>query len=143
MREFRLEPHVDSLREDALRAKRQRDTQRWREELRPRALRLFAARARNITWSRALLKLVVEELYPDDLFTELVGSVDRVPRRKWPRVIAIAVALRHSWRPDGLSKIATALHVSLAPAKPPARPQRRSRITRHSKRARVRRRPHR
>ena len=141
MREFRLEPHVDSLREDALRAKRQRDTQRWREELRPRAMRLFAARARNITWSRALLKLVVEELYPDDLFTELVGSVDRVPRRKWPHALAVAVALRHSWRRDGLARIAKRLHVSLASAIAPAAPATRSAPTRGGhKRARVRRR---
>ena len=55
-------------------------------ELRPRALRLFAARTTKLTWSRALVKLVVEELYPDDLFTELVGNLDRVPRRHWPHV---------------------------------------------------------
>jgi hypothetical protein len=52
-----------------------------RQELRPRGLRHFAARASKLTWSRALLKLVVDELYPDDCFTELVGNLDRVPRR--------------------------------------------------------------
>ena len=69
---------IDRHLEEALRAKQQLDAERWRTELRPRVLRLFAARARKLAWSRALLKLVVEELYPDDLFAELVGRLDRV-----------------------------------------------------------------
>lgn len=114
MRVFRLEPDADTVREEALRAKQRRHIQEWRQELRPHAMRLFAARATKLAWSRALLKLLVDELYPDDLFTELVGTLDRVPRRKWPFVIAVAVALRHSWRPDDLARIAKRLHVSLA-----------------------------
>ena len=78
---------IDRYLEEAARAKQQLDAERWRTELRPRAMRPFAARAAKLTWSRALLKLVVEELYPDDLFTELVGKLDRVPRA--------AVAARH------------------------------------------------
>ena len=92
----------------------QLDAERWREQLRPRAMRLFAARTAKLPCSRALLKMLVEELYPDDLFTELVGDLDHVPLRRWPQVVAIAVALRHSWRRDGLASIARRLHVSLA-----------------------------
>jgi len=115
MREIRcLVTDIDCHLEDALRAKQQLDAERWRDELRPRVLRLFAARARKLAWSRALLKLVVEELYPDDLFAELVGRLDRIPRRQWPYTIAIAVALRHSWRRDGLMRVARRLRVSLA-----------------------------
>jgi hypothetical protein len=62
--------------------------------------------------ARSLLTLLVEELYPDDLFTELVGNFDRVPRRRWPQV-AITIALRHSWRRDGLARLAKRLGVSL------------------------------
>ena len=102
---------IDRFLEDAARAKQQLDAERWREELRPRALRLFAARTATLPWSRALLKLVVRELYPDDLFAELIGNVDRVPRRRWPQVVALAVALRHSWRQDGLAQIVRSLHV--------------------------------
>ena len=105
---------VDTFLEHAARAKQQHDIERWREELRPRAMRLFATRAAKLTWSRALVKLLVEELYPDDLFTELIGRLDRVPPRQWPRVIAIALALRHSWRRDGLARVARRLHVSLS-----------------------------
>ncbi len=104
---------IDRQLEDAARAKQQLDAERWREQVRPRAMRLFAARTAKLHGSRALLKLLVEELYPDDLFTELVGNLDRVPRRRWPQVVAIAIALRHSWRRDGLARIAKRLGVSL------------------------------
>src|SRR5207237_3662839 len=103
---------IDRFLEDAARAKQQLDAERWREELRPRTLRLFAARTATLPWSRALLKLVVRELYPDDLFAELIGNLDRVPRRRWPQVVALAVALRHSWRQDGLTQIVKSLHVA-------------------------------
>src|SRR5438128_3355417 len=116
MRAFRhLFLDIDRQLEDAARAKQQLDAERWRAELRPQVMRQFAARTAKLTWSRALLKLVVAELFPDDLFTELVGNLDRVPRRQWPHVIAIAVALRHSWRRDGLARIARRLRISLTP----------------------------
>ena len=105
---------IDRFLEDAARAKQELDAERWREELRPRALRLFAARTTKLQWSRALLKLVVHELYPDDLFSELIGNLDRVPSRRWPQVIALAVALRYSWRQDGLSRIVRSLQVPTA-----------------------------
>jgi hypothetical protein len=104
---------IDRYLEEALRAKQQLDAQRWREELRPRGMRLFATRATKLTWSRTLLKLVIQELYPDDLFTELIGDLDHIPPRRWPGVIAVAVALRHSWRRDGLARIARRQHVPL------------------------------
>jgi hypothetical protein len=117
---------IDRFLEEAARAQQQHEAERWRQELRPRAIRLFAARAAKLTWSRALLKLVVDELYPDDLFTELVGNLDRVPPRHWPRVLAIAVALRHSWRRDGLTRVARRLRVSLATQNDPTAPGRQS-----------------
>ena len=115
MREVRhLSADIDQWLEEAARAKQQLDAEQWRAELRPRAMRRFAVRAHALTWSRALVKLVIEELFPDDLFTELVGNLDRVPPRHWPRVIAVAVALRHSWRRDGLARVARRLRLSLA-----------------------------
>src|SRR5207244_11564070 len=89
------------------------DADRWRAERRPRAMQLFASRVATLTWSRQLLQAVVEELYPDDLFAELIGTLDRVPSRHWPGVMAIAVALHHSWRPDQLTRLARRLRVSL------------------------------
>jgi hypothetical protein len=114
MREVRqLSSDIAGLFEDAARAKQQLDAERWRAELRPRVMRRFAARTTTLTWSRALLKEIVEELHPDALFTELVGNLDRVPPRQWPQVLAIAVALRHSWRRDALTRIAKRLRISL------------------------------
>jgi hypothetical protein len=124
---------IDRYLEDAARAKQQFDADHWRRELRPRALRQFAARTAKLSWSRALPKLVVEELYPDDCFTELVGNLDRVPRRHWPRVLAIAVALRHSWRRDGLARVARSLRVSLATKAPGPRRQRSPHVSRPSR----------
>jgi hypothetical protein len=124
---------IDRYLEEAARAKQQFDADRWRQELRPRALRHFAARTTKLPWSRALLKLVVEELYPDDCFAELVGNLDRVPRRQWPRVLAIAVALRHSWRRDGLPRVARSLRMSLATKTNGPRPERTPTVSRPSR----------
>ena len=113
MRELRqLFTNIDRQLEEAARAKQQLDAEQWREQLRPSAMRPFAARTAKLQCSCALLKLLVEELYPDDLFTELVGDLDRVPLRRWPQVVAIAVALRHSWRRAGFATIGKRLHVS-------------------------------
>ena len=105
---------IDRQLEDAIRATQQLDAEQWRGELRPRAMRLFAERTAKLAWSRALMKLLVEELCPDDLFTEIVGSVDRVPMRQFPHVVAVALALRHSWRRDDLTRLAKRLRISLA-----------------------------
>ena len=122
---------IDRFLEDAARAKQQLDVERWREELRPTALRLFAARTRKLPWSRALLKLVVRELYPDDLFSELIGNLDRVPRQRWPQVVALAVALRYSWRKDGLARIVKSLQVRGVDSSPVKQNLRRKRTTPH------------
>ena len=125
---------IDCFLEEAARAQQQHEADQWRQELRPRAMRTFAERAAKLMWSRALVKLVVEELYPDDLFTKLVGNLDRVPPRQWPRVLAIAVALRHSWRRDALARVARRLHVSLAtPSDRTDRRRHRTSLTRPSR----------
>jgi hypothetical protein len=88
MHECSLVNDIHRQLEDAARATQQREAERWRKQLRPRAMRLFAARTAKLHGSRALLKLLVEERYPDDLFTELVGDLDRVPcgaGRTWSR----------------------------------------------------------
>ena len=115
MREIRCAVvDLDHYLEEAARAKDQLDAEHWRTNQRPHAMRLFSARTKTLTWSRALVKLIVEELFLDDLFAELVGPLDRVPPRQWPHVLAIAIALRHSWRRDGLAHVARRLRVSLA-----------------------------
>jgi hypothetical protein len=114
MREIRTGiTDIDDYLETGLRAKQALDSDRWRREIRPRQMRQFAAHARRLTWSRALVKAIVEELHPDDLFAALVGTLDRIPPRQWPWVLASAVALRHSWRRDGLTRLAQTLRVAV------------------------------
>jgi hypothetical protein len=82
-------------------------------------------------------------MFPDDLFKELVGNLDRVPRRHWPQAIAIAVALRHSWRRDGLERIARRLRLPHRPPKgrpPSPQSQQHRNRTRGAKALRVRKR---
>lgn len=121
MRECRhLFNDIDPPLEEAARAKQRLDAERWRDELRPGAMRLFAARTAKLPWSRGLLKALVEELYPDDLFTELVwatsiacyggsGGTCRDRRRaspqlatRWSRADREAVA--HLTRPEPIAR---------------------------------------
>ena len=59
-------------------AKQRADTERWRTELRPRAVRLIADRTAKLGWSRMLLRLLLEEIRVDDLFLDVVGKPDRI-----------------------------------------------------------------
>ena len=99
--------------EAAARANQQADAERWRRELRPRAMRLMAARTRHLAWSRALVSLLLTELHPDDLFTEIVGAPNRLTPWRYPQAVAIALLLRHSWRQVDLTRIARRLGITL------------------------------
>ena len=100
--------------EYAARAKQQADAERWRGELRPHAMRLIAARTTQLVWSRALVRVLLDELQPDDPFFEILGPPDRIPPHRFPQAVAIALTLRHSWRCDDLTRIAKRLHISLS-----------------------------
>ena len=99
--------------DEAARAKQHTDAERWRRELRPRAMRLIAARTRQLAWSRALVSLLLDELQPDDLFTEIVGTLNRLAPSRFPQAVAIALLLRHSWRQVDLTRIARRLGITL------------------------------
>ena len=92
------------------------DLERWRRSIRPRLLRLFAERAATLGWSRTLLNVLLDELHIDAFFRELVGSTRHVPVRRYPQAIAVAIALRHSWRPDDLARLARRLRIALTPS---------------------------
>jgi hypothetical protein len=76
----------------------------WRAQHRFEVLRAIGTRARGLTWSPRLLDLLLDELHVADDFDRLVGSTRRLPRTLYPRVIAIALLLRHSWCPQDLSR---------------------------------------
>lgn len=76
----------------------------WRQEGRWDALRLLARHSRRATWSSALLRALVDELYVGEEFERLIGDPRRVPVRRYPQALSVALALRHSWRPDDFQR---------------------------------------
>jgi hypothetical protein len=100
--------------DEAARATQHADADRWRRELRFRAMRLIAARTTRLAWSRALVSVLLDELDTDDLFTEIVGAPNRLRPSQFPQAVAIALLLRHSWRQADLTRIARRLGLTLS-----------------------------
>jgi len=90
---------------------------------RVKALRRIAGRLKRLSWTPALLALLLDELYVDDLYTDLVGDPDTIPPHDYASAVAVAIALRHSWRPDDLEAIADRLGVLRERPKPQAPPR--------------------
>lgn len=57
------------------------------------------------------MDVLIEELYVEDDFNALLGDPKRLPRRRYPQAILLALALRHSWRPDDLGCILRRLDI--------------------------------
>jgi hypothetical protein len=110
----RSDATIDPTRRHAISSQQRAWLDRWRSDVRPRAVRLIAARTRS--WSPTLRALVLEELGTDDLFTELVGSARTIPRRQYAQALAVATALRYSWQPESLAWVAKRLGIALTPA---------------------------
>ena len=91
--------------------------QRWRAESRVPALKQFARRTASLKWTRALFLLVLEELSIGDEFDEILGNPEKISPARYPQAVAMAIALRYSWRPDYLAEVAS----QLVSARPPIR----------------------
>jgi hypothetical protein len=63
-------------------------------------------------WSATLFEALLEEFHLDDLFVDLVGDPQSLSSSHYPRAVAVALALRHSWRPDDLSDLVSRLGIS-------------------------------
>ncbi len=62
------------------------------------------------------MKVLVEELYVDDGIEELLGKAPgRLQVRQYPRAVAVALILRHSWRADDLACILERLGMTRGP----------------------------
>ena len=88
---------------------------RWRRHSRLAVLRELADGAHGLTLSRRLLNALLEELHISDDFDVLVGPVARLPASQYPRLLAIALLLRHSWCPQDLSRTAARIALSVRP----------------------------
>ena len=104
---------------------------RWRDDDRVEDVRALILSARDLTWSRALLDALLEELHVSDDFDVLVGRVAHLSASQYPRLITIALLLRHSWCPEDLKRTATRLGLPPATSRATARhlPQHRSRTS--------------
>jgi hypothetical protein len=57
-----------------------------------------------LRWSPSLVEAILEELYVDDHFEELLGRAPGDLRLgQYAQAIAVALILRHSWHPDDLA----------------------------------------
>ena len=94
-------------------ARQRAEQERWRKELRPRAVRLIAERTAKLGWSPMLLRLLLEDIRPDELFLEVLGKPDRIAAKRYPQAIAVALALRHGWQRDDLVMFSKRLGVKV------------------------------
>lgn len=79
-------------------------TRRWRRETRPEAIRAAVFATKALRWTRPLIEAVLEELYVDDHFEELLGRAPGDLRPgQYAQALAVALILRHSWHPDDLA----------------------------------------
>lgn len=87
----------------------------WREESRIPALEALLQQTGGLKLTRGLLLLLLEELSIDDEFDEIVGNPEELPASRFPQAIAMAIALRHSWRRDDIESVAEALTATVTP----------------------------
>ena len=60
-----------------------------------------------------LLRLLLEDIRPDELFLDVLGKPDRIAAKRYPQAIAVALALRHGWQRDDLVMFSKRLGVKV------------------------------
>jgi hypothetical protein len=80
------------------------EAQHWRERHRLAVLQEMADGLDDLQWTRRLVNTLLDELHVTDEFDRLVGPISRVPASQFPRLVAIALLLRHSWSLYDLSR---------------------------------------
>ena len=77
----------------------------WRTCVRSVVLHDLADLTKGLTWSSALLVALLEELHVTEEFDRLIGRFRLDPHRDAPRLLALALFLRHSWDHDDLTAV--------------------------------------
>ena len=95
---------VAAVRAEQLRRRfdRFRATIRWQREHRSTALQRVVSRTARMRWSPTLIRLLLNELVVGDDLRQLIGPPDDLPVRRHPQAVAVALALRYSYREDML-----------------------------------------
>lgn len=101
---------------------RREDATRWYREGRLRVLKALAASTIDLRWSPALVYALLEELHTDEAFHELVEVLKSGTRANYPQVLFLALAARHSWQPDDLSRLLRRLDIRASRRRAPSRP---------------------
>ena len=89
--------------------------QHWRERHRLAVLQEMAEGAHDLPLTRRLVNVLLDELHVTDEFDRLVGPTTRVPVSQYPRLIAIALLLRHSWSLYDLSRTSARIGLGCGP----------------------------
>src|SRR4051794_31020649 len=79
-----------------------RSTVEWRQDRRLHALVRFARRTIHLRWSPRLMQLLLDELIVGDELESLIGQPRKLRMNRYPQAVAVALALRHSFREDML-----------------------------------------
>lgn len=88
------------------------DTAKWRARERRPMLQELSAATDGLAWTPGLVRLLLEELYVDDEIHRWVSVDPRSNVGTVPQVVAIAIALRHSWRKDDFVETVRRLRLS-------------------------------
>jgi hypothetical protein len=91
------------------------EVQHWRQHHRSEVLQELADGAHGLGWTRGLVTALLDELHVTDEFDRLVGPFSRVPASQFPRLIAIALLLRHAWSLDDLSRTSKRIGFRVGP----------------------------
>lgn len=91
------------------------EVQHFRQHHRDDLLQELADGAHGVKWTRRLVTTLLDELHVTDEFDRLVGPLSRVPASQYPRLVALAVLLRHSWSLVDLSRTSTRLGLACGP----------------------------
>jgi ParB/RepB/Spo0J family partition protein len=110
--EVNAEVDAERRRQEAAWAKQREQADRWRNQLRPQALRLIAERTGSLKWSRPILTLLLSELGATDV-AKLIGKLDRLPTKRYPQALCLALASRRSWDRDNFMRFAKQLGLKL------------------------------
>ena len=94
------------------RARRVTETCEWRTCVRPLILTKLVEQTRSLRWSPQLVDLLLEELHISDDFDRLIGPTAGRSVSRYPQLLAIALALRHSWCPQDLARVVRRLRLS-------------------------------
>ena len=85
-------------------------TRRWRRDTRPKSIRAAVSATKSLRWNHRLIEAVLDELYVDDHFEELLGrAAGDLRPGQYAQAVAVALLLRHSWHQDDLACMLTRL----------------------------------